>query len=272
MRTMIADHFRARLASARRSLHRRSLVLIVAAERRLGLIAVIWTGLVGIALAGRLAATVHVHGAAMYWFASLALYALIALAPLAGIILAARAFPRGALIALPEIALARIGRWRQLDPLTAHAHPSFGASGLMAGFAIGLLINIAVRTSEFLMAVPAIAAVSNGWSHMLFLTLAIDCILFNLLYAAAFIMAVRHAPWFPRVMLLIWLADIMSQLLIAQLLGTTPLPGSVAAALTGLLTANVQKTLISIALWLPYLLLSERVNVTYRRRVRAQTL
>jgi hypothetical protein len=267
MRIMIADHFRVRLPSARRSLHRRSLSLIVAAERRLALIAVIWTALVGIALSGRLAATVHVHGAAMYWFASLALYALIALAPLAGIILAARAFPRGTLIALPEIALARIGRWRQVDPLTAHAHPSFGASGLMAGFAIGLLINIAVRTSEF-----PIAAVSNGWSHMLFLTLAIDCILFNLLYAAAFIMAVRHAPWFPRVMLLIWLADIMSQLLIAQLLGTTALPGSVAAALTGLLTANVQKTLISIALWLPYLLLSERVNVTYRRRVRAQTL
>jgi hypothetical protein len=272
MRIMIADHVRARLASARRNLHRRSLVLIVAAERRLGLIVVIWTALVGIALAGRLAATAHVHGPAMDWLASLALYALIALAPLAGIILAARAFPRGTLFALPEIALARIGRWRQVDPLTAHAHPSFGASGLMAGFAIGLLINIAVRTSEFLMAVPAIAAVSNGWAHMLFLTLAFDCILFNLLYAAAFIMAVRHAPWFPRVMLLIWLCDIMSQLLIAQLLGTTALPGSVAAALAALLTGNVQKTLISIALWLPYLLLSERVNITYRRRVRAQTL
>ena len=33
------------------------------------------------------------------------------------------------------------------------------------------------------------------------------------------------------------------------------------------LEGNVKKVLISMALWLPYLLLSTRVNVTYRRRV-----
>jgi hypothetical protein len=43
----------------------------------------------------------------------------------------------------------------------------------------------------------------------------------------------------------------------------------VAAALTALLTGNVKKVLISIAVWLPYLLLSARVNVTYRHRVPA---
>jgi hypothetical protein len=36
-----------------------------------------------------------------------------------------------------------------------------------------------------------------------------------------------------------------------------------------MLTGNVKKVLISMALWLPYLLLSTRVNVTYRHRVPA---
>jgi hypothetical protein len=47
------------------------------------------------------------------------------------------------------------------------------------------------------------------------------------------------------------------------------LPGDVAAALQTLLTGNVKKVLISVCLWLPYLLLSTRVNVTYRQRVPA---
>jgi hypothetical protein len=46
-------------------------------------------------------------------------------------------------------------------------------------------------------------------------------------------------------------------------------PPAVASALRTLLTGNVKKVLISMALWLPYLLLSKRVNVTYRRRVPA---
>jgi len=44
-------------------------------------------------------------------------------------------------------------------------------------------------------------------------------------------------------------------------------PAAVAAALQHLLHGNVTKVLISATFWLPYLLLSERVNVTYRSRV-----
>ncbi len=44
-------------------------------------------------------------------------------------------------------------------------------------------------------------------------------------------------------------------------------PAPVSAALDGLLRANVMKALASIAIWLPYLLLSKRVNVTFRHRV-----
>jgi hypothetical protein len=43
----------------------------------------------------------------------------------------------------------------------------------------------------------------------------------------------------------------------------------VATALHGVLEGNVKKVLISVALWLPYLLLSKRVNVTYRHRIPA---
>jgi hypothetical protein len=51
--------------------------------------------------------------------------------------------------------------------------------------------------------------------------------------------------------------------------GTEGLPAGVGSALHGLLDGNAKKVLISVALWLPYLLLSTRVNVTYRNRVPA---
>ena len=47
------------------------------------------------------------------------------------------------------------------------------------------------------------------------------------------------------------------------------LPETVAVALQRLLGNNVLKVLVSVALWLPYLMLSKRVNLTYRRRVPA---
>ena len=59
------------------------------------------------------------------------------------------------------------------------------------------------------------------------------------------------------------------QLLVAQLTAAAGLPANVAVPLQSLLTGNVQKVLISMALWLPYLLLSTRVNVTYRHRIPA---
>lgn len=245
------------------TMRRRSVRLIASVERNIAYIAAGWAFLLAFILAHRLGqATIDPS------WRSLAIHALLVLSPAAGIALAARAFPHSALLALPEIALARIGRWRRLDPISAHSHPSFGASGFMTGLAIGLLFNIVMRTGEFLVAVPSIASEGPGWARTLFFSLAVDCILFNLLYAAAFVMAVRHVPWFPRVLLLVWTMDVVSQILIAQLLGGQGLPGTVAPALTTLLTGNIQKTLISMALWIPYLLLSERVNVTYRRRIR----
>lgn len=77
-------------------------------------------------------------------------------------------------------------------------------------------------------------------------------------------------PLFPRLLVAIWGLDLTMQLVIAELVAGAPnLPRDVAGALQTLLEGNVNKVLISIALWLPYLLLSRRVNLTYRNRVPA---
>jgi uncharacterized protein involved in propanediol utilization len=59
------------------------------------------------------------------------------------------------------------------------------------------------------------------------------------------------------------------QVATAKMATAAHLPGTVGAALQGLLEGNVKKVLISVAIWLPYLLLSKRVNVTFRNRVPA---
>ncbi|MGE4409679.1 MAG: hypothetical protein AB7D33_03800 [Sphingobium sp.] len=253
-----------------RRIDRQGVRLVTAAEQHIGRLALFWCLLLGVIVAARLAITATVDHDRGAWLLSASIYGLLLLSPLIGLFLAAQAFPRGQLFALPDIPIARFGMWRRVDPLTAHAHRSFGVSGLLVGFVIGLLINIVLRTAEFLSAVPSMAGVGPGWPQTLFLTLAADCILFNILYGAVFVMALRHVPWFPRVMLLIWLTDIVSQLYMARILGGQALPEGVADALVTLLGGNIRKSLISIALWLPYFLLSERVNITYRRRVRVE--
>jgi hypothetical protein len=82
-------------------------------------------------------------------------------------------------------------------------------------------------------------------------------------------MALRRVALFPRFLALVWLLDLTAQLLVAQAATAVGLPPSVAGALHGLLALNVQKVLISVALWAPYLILSKRVNVTFRHRVAA---
>ena len=87
----------------------------------------------------------------------------------------------------------------------------------------------------------------------------------------AFVAALRRVRHRSRGLLAaIWACDIAMQLGTASLVDHAGhVPPAVADALTTMLTGNVKKTLISIGLWLPYLLLSTRVNVTYRHRVPA---
>jgi hypothetical protein len=77
-------------------------------------------------------------------------------------------------------------------------------------------------------------------------------------------------PLFPRLLAAIWIADVTMQLATAKLVASAGyVPPNVADALQSLLHGNVEKVLISVAVWLPYLLLSRRVNVTYRSRIPA---
>lgn len=176
-------------------------------------------------------------------------------------------FPRGVDFTQPTIRLALLGKWQPLDALAARDHPSFGPVGIMASLLLGLLLNVPVRTAEFMAAVPAMSASAPIWGQMIFLAMSTDLIVMNFLYMLCFFMALRGMPYFPRLLLLTWGMDIASQMMIANYLGHAPgLPATVAAAMQPLLDSNLKKVFISIIVWLPYVLVSERVNVTYRWR------
>lgn len=204
-------------------------------------------------------------------FASLFLpYALIALAPIAGLRLAEAAFPAGERKWQPGTRLTFLGRWRTLDRETASAHPLFGPAGFMASLLIGMLLNVVIRSSEFLLAVPAMSAMAPEWGRTLFLAMAFDVIAMNFLYCVCFVMALRTIPFFPRMLALVWLIDIAMQFVIAHAVGSLDyVPHEVVVALRELLQGNITKVLISIFVWVPYLMLSDRVNLTYRSRVYA---
>jgi hypothetical protein len=198
-------------------------------------------------------------------------YLLVALAPVAGYRIAAGSFPRGLLSAQPVFRFARWGSWRRLDVAEARRHPAFGPAGFMASLVIGMMLNVPVRTAEYLAAIPAVSPGAPGWAQILLYAMTFDVVVMNFFYMVCFVMALRSVPLFPRMLLFVWIMDISLQILIAEQAGAAPgLPPGVAEALAGLLNGNLQKVLISMALWLPYLLVSERVNVTYRHRSRVK--
>lgn len=197
-------------------------------------------------------------------------YVLVAVAPLAGYLLAASAFPSGVLTAQPQIRLSLYGKWRRLSILDARANPLFGPAGFMASLLIGLLLNVVVRSFEFLAAVPALNHHAPAWGQSLFLLMAVDVVVMSFFYMVCFVMALRTVPLFPRMLLFAWTLDVVAQMIIAEQIGAmADLPGQVAQPLRSLLEGNVTKVLISACVWLPYLILSERVNVTYRQRASA---
>lgn len=197
-------------------------------------------------------------------------YLLIALAPIVGYRLAAGSFPRGLVSAQPMIRLCRYGSWRQLDPLSARQNPAFGPTGFMASLLAGILLNVPFRAFEFVLAIPAVAPQAPPWAHSLLLAMTVDLVAMSFFYMVCFVMALRSVPLFPRMLLFAWLTDLLMQIAIAQYAATHGnMPADVADALQSLLEGNIQKVLISALVWLPYLILSDRVNVTFRQRIRA---
>ena len=202
--------------------------------------------------------------------ASVLPYVLLVFAPVVSMALALRWFADGDTQAQPSIRLARIGRWQDVSRSEARTHPLFGAGGIMVSLLVGMLINVPFRALEYFGSMPALTGVVPPWLDILHTMMTLDVVLISSLYAIAFVAALRNVPLFPRLLVAIWGLDLAMQLTTAELVAGTPgLPPAVASALHGLLDGNVKKVLISIALWLPYLLLSQRVNVTYRSRTAA---
>jgi hypothetical protein len=249
-------------------LYRKSISAVATLERGLPQIMVGWV--IFVLLAGMLRTMFAVSpiDGGLSFVQTITPYILLGAAPLAAYWIADQIFPRGVLMQQPEIRLSRYGKWQSVNILDARRYPMFGPTGMMASLLIGMLINVPVRSLEFVAAVPAMNGNAPLWGQVLFAAMAADVVVMNFLYVICFVAALRCAPWFPRLLLVVWGLDITSQLAMAQIIGmTSGLPYGVGQAMGGLLEGNLQKVMISMAIWLPYLILSERVNLTYRNRM-----
>jgi hypothetical protein len=245
----------------------KSAALLLTLENKLERILQGWLLFAGLASAVRISNTSPV-AAADGLLPVVAPYLVLIVAPFASAMLALRWFRNGHLQTQPSTRLAVVGRWRKVSPEEARAHPLYGTSGIMVSLLIGTLLNVPVRAGEYLVAIPPVAGDVAPWLSTLHLAMTFDVVLFTSLYAVAFVAALRKVPLFPRLLATIWIADITMQLATAKLVASAGyVPANVAEALHQLLYGNVEKVLISIVIWLPYLLLSRRVNVTYRSRV-----
>lgn len=266
----LASNLRVLAAGWSAGLNRRSRALVAFLDVRMETLIAGWIAVVVALGLGKLTfSPLPLHGFASA-MVTLLPYLLIAFAPIAGYRVAAGSFPRGLLSAQPAVRLCRYGSWQGLDPVAARQNGAFGPTGFMASLLAGILLNVPFRSFEFVIAVPAIASGAPAWAQTLVIAMTLDVVVMNFFYMVCFVMALRAVPLFPRMMLFAWIADITLQLGIAGTVSTTPgLPAPVAGALEQLLHGNIQKVLISAFVWLPYLILSDRVNVTFRQRVRA---
>ena len=246
----------------------RSATLLIALDTRLDRILKYWLLLAGLVCTARIAFIPGpVPGAALSTFAS---YMLVIVAPFASTLLALHWFRNGHLQPQPQFRLSRVGRWKDLSRFEAEQHPLYGPSGIMVSLLVGMMLNVPMRAAEYLAAMPPIPAGSPAWLSALHFAMTFDVVLFGTLYMIAFVAALRRVPLFPRLLVAVWLGDLSMQLITAKIVVRAgDVPPQVATALHTVLEGNVKKALISIGLWLPYLLLSKRVNVTYRQRVPA---
>ena len=249
-------------------LHAKSAALLLTMESRLERIMLTWLALAAAASALRIALSPSAAG--FPDFATFAPYLLLIFAPVASMALALRWFGNADRMAQPATRLAVLGTWRRIAPSDASRHALYGTTGIMVSLLIGMLLNVPVRAAEYFAGMPALTGPVPAWLVTLHTLMTLDVVMISSLYAIAFVAALKRVPLFPRLLVAIWLADLAMQMLTAQMVAGSPgLPPAVAEALHGVLDGNVKKVLISIGLWLPYLLLSTRVNVTFRHRIPA---
>ncbi len=249
-------------------LYQKSVGAIAALEHGFGRMLLFWTIFAAFICGLRIGFAVSPITDAATFLQTTLPYIFVVAAPIAAWFLCDGMFRRGMLYEQPQIRLSRYGKWQPVNCLDARDHPMFGPTGMMASLVIGMLINVPVRSLEFLTAVPAMNGNAPLWGQVIFAAMTADVVIMNFLYVAAFVMALRNVPWFPRLLVMVWGVDICSQLAIAQWVGHVEgLPTKVGYAIASLLDGNIKKVMISMVIWLPYLILSERVNLTYRSRI-----
>ncbi|MCY7271208.1 MAG: DUF2569 family protein [Sphingomonas bacterium] len=252
----------------RQHLHARSTAMLASIEGGMSRIMLGWLLLACIACALRIAVSPW-RGAGPDLTTVLP-YMLVIGAPIMSMALALRWFAGADRWGRPSLRLARFGQWRDVGAAEARGHKLYGTTGLMVPLLVGMLINVPLRTAEYLAAMPALTGAVPDWLRTLNLLMTLDVVLLSSLYVVAFVAGLRRLPSFPRLLAMVWIIDLSVQSLIAGVASLDPgLPVAVSTALDGLLRANVMKAVVSIALWLPYLLLSTRVNVTFRHRIPA---
>jgi hypothetical protein len=247
--------------------HARSVALVNRLDGGLHKLLLTWAVIASLACGVRIA--IAASGAfPVEQFGAALPYILVVGAPIASLLIALYWFRDGNTLPQPEYRLARFGHWRRISASEARKLPLYGVTGFMASLLVGMLINIPVRTLEFLTAIPAIGIHAPTWFSTLFALMLVDVVLLSSLYAIAFVAALRHVPLFPRLLAAISGVDMLMQITIAKVMaGISDLPPAVGSALGDLLEGNFKKVLISVSLWTPYLLLSRRVNLTFRHRV-----
>lgn len=265
--TFDRHHVQATFMTIERKLRAKSTALLLSIEGRLTRIMTIWFGAAILACALRIAVSPIRSAPDLSTFMP---YLLLVGVPLVSMGLALYWFEHGDSLPQPETRLAVLGRWRNVDRDEAQRHPLYGSNGIMVSLLVGMLLNVPVRALEYLAAMPALSGRVPEWLSTLHIAMTLDVVLLTSLYTIAFVAALRRVPLFPRLLAAIWAIDIAMQFGIASAVaGTHGLPHDVAQALQTLLDGNVKKVLISLGLWLPYLLMSKRVNVTFRHRVEA---
>jgi hypothetical protein len=247
-------------------LHAKSVAFVEGLDEQMRRIMLLWTMAASFACGLRITVT-SPRAPFVENLVALAPYMLVVGAPVASLMLAFHWFRDGEQLGQPGLRIARFGRWQSIGLTQAQTMSLYGSSGLMASLMLGILINVPMRSLEFLAAVPEIAT-RPLWLGTLSTMMLADVVLLSSLYCVAFVAALRRVPLFPRLLGIVWATDILMQGLILQLVQVSgPLPASVEPALHGLVSGNVKKVLISIAIWLPYLILSKRVNLTFRHRI-----
>jgi hypothetical protein len=255
------------VSAIRQRLSAKASTVLLQLQTRLDRIMLVWLLVAALACAARIALSPLKEPLGV---AIILPYVLLVCAPVASALLALRWFADGDSQPQPGNRLSVIGRWRNIDRSEARRHELYGAGGVMVSLLVGMLVNVPIRALEYLGAMPAVSGTLPPWLSMLHTMMTLDVILMTSLYSIAFVAALRHMPLFPRLLVAIWGLDIAMQLITAVLVAGIPgLPSNVADALHALLDGNSKKVLISVGLWLPYLILSRRVNVTYRSRIAA---